>query len=200
MHEIRRVAYTIHLCISQKIWKGDERWVLSVSQGIKVDICWWKKSQTTTWDVLESLKKNGINYQPQLVSRISSINSIKWWFSQSHSCFFMKNPSQALIFGEQFGAISQFGERAIWIVPESSKSQGTMGTHVSFIFRGYNPYIWGVEKPSFFMVWGSKGSKVKYIPNECLIPNVHPRWHGHGLSHPVLGCSRKLGSMLRING
>ena len=26
----------------------------------------------------------------------------------------------------------------------------------TFIFRGYNPYIWGV-KPSFFMVLGSKG-------------------------------------------
>ena len=31
-----------------------------------------------------------------------------------------------------------------------------MGTHVSFIFRGYNPYFGGV-KPSFFMVLGSKG-------------------------------------------
>ena len=29
-----------------------------------------------------------------------------------------------------------------------------MGTHVSFIFRGYNPYIGG-SKPSFFMVLGS---------------------------------------------
>ena len=36
---------------------------------------WWKKSQTTTWDVENSVN-NGINYQPQLVSRISSINSI----------------------------------------------------------------------------------------------------------------------------
>ena len=33
---------------------------------------------------------------------------------------------------------------------------GAMGTHVSFIFRGYNPYIGG-SKPSFFMVFGSKG-------------------------------------------
>ena len=33
----------------------------------------------------------------------------------------------------------------------------TMGTHGSFIFRGYNPYIGGL-KPSFFMVLGSKGS------------------------------------------
>ena len=32
----------------------------------------------------------------------------------------------------------------------------TMGTHVSFIFRGYNPYIGG-SRPSFFMVMGSKG-------------------------------------------
>ena len=37
-----------------------------------------------------------------------------------------------------------------------------MGTHGSFIFRGYNiynPYIGG-SKPSFFMVLGSKGSNV----------------------------------------
>ncbi len=35
-----------------------------------------KKSQTTTWDVKNPVN-NGINYQPQLVSRIdSSINSI----------------------------------------------------------------------------------------------------------------------------
>ena len=32
-----------------------------------------------------------------------------------------------------------------------------LGTHVSFIFRGYNPEFWGV-KPSFFMVLGSKAS------------------------------------------
>ena len=31
-----------------------------------------------------------------------------------------------------------------------------MGTHVSFISRGYNPYIGGL-KPSFFMILGSKG-------------------------------------------
>ena len=35
-------------------------------------------------------------------------------------------------------------------------TSSTMGTHVSFIFRGYNPYNWGL-KPSFFMVLGSKG-------------------------------------------
>ena len=33
----------------------------------------------------------------------------------------------------------------------------TMGTHVSFIFRGYNPYV-GDVKPLFFMVLGSKGN------------------------------------------
>ena len=32
--------------------------------------CWWKKSQTTTWDVYNPIN-NGINYQPQLVSQIS---------------------------------------------------------------------------------------------------------------------------------
>ena len=28
--------------------------------------CWWKKSQTTTWDIKNPVN-NGINYQPQLV-------------------------------------------------------------------------------------------------------------------------------------
>ena len=32
----------------------------------------------------------------------------------------------------------------------------TMGTHGSFIFRGYSPYIGG-SKPSFFMVLGAHG-------------------------------------------
>ena len=35
--------------------------------------CWWKKS-CTTWDV-ENLGNDGMNYQPQLVSRISALNS-----------------------------------------------------------------------------------------------------------------------------
>ena len=34
--------------------------------------CWWLKS-CTTWDVWNPIN-NGINYQPQLVSRISAIN------------------------------------------------------------------------------------------------------------------------------
>ena len=29
--------------------------------------CWWKKSQTTTWDVSQTQKDDGINDQPQLV-------------------------------------------------------------------------------------------------------------------------------------
>ena len=33
--------------------------------------CWWKKSQTTTWDV-GNLVNNGINYQPQLVAGFPS--------------------------------------------------------------------------------------------------------------------------------
>ena len=36
------------------------------------------------------------------------------------------------------------------------KHHPTMGTHVSFMFRGYNPYFGGI-KPSFFLVLGSKG-------------------------------------------
>ena len=37
--------------------------------------CWWKKSQTTTWHVWNPVN-NGINCQPQLLSRISSTNRI----------------------------------------------------------------------------------------------------------------------------
>ena len=50
----------------------------------------------------------------------------------------------------------------------------TMGTHCSFIFRGSNPYIWGV-KPSFFMVLGSKGmffGILKGVRN----PPIFPHW------------------------
>ena len=36
---------------------------------MQVGYCWWKRS-CTTWDV-QNLVNNGINYQPQLVSRIS---------------------------------------------------------------------------------------------------------------------------------
>ena len=38
--------------------------------------CWWKKS-CTTWDVKFPIN-DGIKYQPQLVSRIFSINSTVW--------------------------------------------------------------------------------------------------------------------------
>ena len=42
--------------------------------------CWWLKS-CTTWDVWNPIN-NGKNYQPQLVSRISAINSSgRWRFS-----------------------------------------------------------------------------------------------------------------------
>ena len=40
--------------------------------------CWWLKSQTTTWDVWNPIN-NGINYQPQPVSRISAINGRLSW-------------------------------------------------------------------------------------------------------------------------
>ena len=41
---------------------------------LKNSYCWWKKS-CTTWDA-EDFLNNGINHQPQLVSRISAINSL----------------------------------------------------------------------------------------------------------------------------
>ena len=59
-----------------------------------------------------------------------------------------------------------------------------MGTHVSFIFRGYNPYIGGL-KPSFFMVLGSKGV---YIPGTQMSNEKHT-WLFRlykGLYHPFL--------------
>jgi len=37
-----------------------------------------------------------------------------------------------------------------------------MGTHVSFIFRGYNPYFQGL-KPPFFMVFGVHGMIVLLV-------------------------------------
>ncbi len=43
-------------------------------QQIPEHYCWWLKS-CTTWDVWNPIN-NGINYQPQLVNRISAINSI----------------------------------------------------------------------------------------------------------------------------
>ena len=60
--------------------------------------CWWKKSWTT-WDV-QNLANNGIKYQPQLVSRISFINStIKRWECAS---FYIHQTVQLEIF---FGKI-----------------------------------------------------------------------------------------------
>ena len=52
----------------------------------------------------------------------------------------------------------RFRVRRFWGNPRKCFFQHVtmMGTHVSFIFRGYNPYIGGL-KPSFFMVLGSKG-------------------------------------------
>ena len=44
--------------------------------------CWWKKSQTTTWDVKKPCKQWDFNYQPQLVSRVSQPSTVskgQWW-------------------------------------------------------------------------------------------------------------------------
>ena len=49
-------------------------------------------------------------------------------------------------------------------VPTQKQYVNTMGTHVSFIFRGYHPYIGG-SKASFFMRLGSKGIYLaRYTP------------------------------------
>ena len=47
---------------------------LFINNAVKNSYCWWKKS-CTTWDAKDFLN-NGINHQPQLVSRISAINSL----------------------------------------------------------------------------------------------------------------------------
>ena len=49
-----------------------------------------------------------------------------------------------------------------------------MGTHVSFIFRGYNPYIGGL-KPSFFMVLGSKGMYKLKASKQCVAVGFSPK-------------------------
>ena len=61
-------------CFSEPVYRHEYRFFIN---NISINIesyCWWKKS-CTTWNV-ENPANNGINYQPQLVSRISSINSI----------------------------------------------------------------------------------------------------------------------------
>ena len=61
---------------------------------------WWKKSQTTTWDVRNPID-GGINYQPQLVSRISAINSTSCtlvhvnWVAMPFCGFFVAAPEVA---------------------------------------------------------------------------------------------------------
>ncbi len=52
--------------------------------------CWWKKSQTTTWDVKNPIN-NGISYQPQLVSRISEPSTVSWCSNLPYSPCNSKN-------------------------------------------------------------------------------------------------------------
>ena len=71
----------------------------------------------------------------------------------------------------------------------------SMGTHVSFIFRGYDQYIEGL-KPSFLMVLGSKGreyTNTHRIRCECYIwvhrlkvispPDIQGETHPPGIPH-----------------
>ena len=41
--------------------------------------CWWKKSQTTTWDGAKTPVNHGMNYQAQLVRRISEPSVVSQW-------------------------------------------------------------------------------------------------------------------------
>ena len=62
--------YRRWVCVWQPVWMpGSNR----KTNGSKC-YCWWLKS-CTTWDVWNTIN-SGINYQPQLVSRISAINSM----------------------------------------------------------------------------------------------------------------------------
>ena len=45
---------------------------------------WWKKSQTTTWDIFNEFVNHGINYQPQLVQDFWTINSITSIFPEKN--------------------------------------------------------------------------------------------------------------------
>ena len=71
----------MYICIFFRNWDWDwdlpfwEEWLESFGIHFKSLIyCWWLNS-CTTWDVWNPIN-NGKNYQPQLVSRISAINSI----------------------------------------------------------------------------------------------------------------------------
>ena len=78
--------------------------------------CWWKKTQTTTWDVFffkEPVAKNGMNYQPQLV------NAGFW-------------PSLVFLFGKQkshFWPIDSGGWRGIGIAGDSGVRSQAMWKH-----------------------------------------------------------------------
>ncbi len=54
-------------------WGNDPIWLIFFKWVETTNYCWWLKS-CTTWDVWNPIN-NGKNYQPQLVSRILSINS-----------------------------------------------------------------------------------------------------------------------------
>ena len=56
----------------------------TANKAYDVSSCWWLKS-CTTWDVWNPIN-NGKNYQPQLVSRISAINSLIFVYTVFSVC------------------------------------------------------------------------------------------------------------------
>ena len=62
---------------NQKISDLRDHWLSeSTNLTLRMVLFMVQKSQTTTWDVFLSLVNNGINYQPQLVSRISEPSTV----------------------------------------------------------------------------------------------------------------------------
>ena len=74
--------------------------------------CWWKTSQTTTWDVA-NLVNSRINYQPQLVSLpdfwtifpVETLMMRSWaWWCSSHLGF---TPPEMVVIVREFGGVME---------------------------------------------------------------------------------------------
>ena len=151
--------------------------------GQKCWYCWWKRSQKTTWD-LQNPANRGINYQPQLVSRISEPSTV---MTRALFCF------RVLLFFFVFGlqkwlqdahAMSCDATSAtcfvldgrgthpkwhLWTHPEWLGSEGlqvcenTMENEVPFI----SLTMTGQCKPFFSAMCGPNQNQQAHIPPRC---------------------------------
>ena len=92
--EVGRLSHYLQGFFSSFRWWSPDFWTIKSM----ISYCWWKRSCTTR--NVSNPVNNGINYQPRLVSRISSIN---------HSC----TPAVLIIFVERL--TNQSGSR--WCPP-----------------------------------------------------------------------------------